>query len=302
MKSEAAPTLEGRILDELVIDDEASFAHVGLYADLREVLRRDAYEFRVLPATSAARWDRALLLNLTFWASGEGGGDVLVDDHVAADVVAHVAWHHLAARALSAPKATTPGVADPKSTTTGVADRPSAAALFLGEAIASAFDVYLVGRLLGHAPRSAFLRTQVPAMAATADAAGLSAAGFEQLLERIAGDPERAFEDLRELLVDATGALLDCASAAEALAALARFDGHAFAALLHRHELSNWVLYARAYGAPACGPDETVRALDRVLRDQDDALGWLAKEWVEPAIRSPPRDPGHARPRRRALR
>jgi hypothetical protein len=292
MTGHAAPALEGRILDELVIDDEASFAHVGLYADLREVLRRDAYEFRVLPATSTARWDRALLLNLTFWASGEGGGDVLVDDHVAADVVAHVAWHHLAARALSPPKAAT----------AGVADRPSAAALFLGEAIASAFDVYLVGRLLGHAPRSAFLRTQVPAMAATAEAAGLSAAGFEELLQRIAGDPERAFEDLRELLVDATGALLDCANAAEALAALARFDGHAFAALLHRHELSNWVLYARAYAAPPCGPDETVRALDRVLRDQDDALGWLAKEWVEPAMRSPPRDPGHARPRRRALR
>ncbi|MGD0525940.1 MAG: hypothetical protein ABSE49_12395, partial [Polyangiaceae bacterium] len=107
-------------LDDLVIDDEASFRHVGLYGELKAILRRDAYDFRVLPARSEGRWDRALLLNLTFWAS-DAGGDVLVDGHLAADVVAHAAWHHLAARALPSP--------------------PSAEALFLGEAIASAFDV-----------------------------------------------------------------------------------------------------------------------------------------------------------------
>jgi hypothetical protein len=181
-----------RHLDQLVIEDEASFRHVGLYADLKEVLRRDGYEFRVLPESAEGRWDRALLLNLTFWASGEGG-DVLVDDHISADVVAHVAWHHLASRALPSP--------------------PSAETLFLGEAIASAFDVYLVGRLLGHAPRSTFLATQVPAMAEVAAAAGLSDDGFEALLDRIAGDPERAFEDLRELLYDATNALAACSTA-----------------------------------------------------------------------------------------
>jgi hypothetical protein len=278
--------LEARTLDQLVIDDEASFGHVALYADLKEVLHRDAYEFRVLPATSVGRWDRALLLNLTFWASGEGG-DVLVDDHIAADVVAHVAWHHLAARALSVDK------------TAGVVGRPTVEALFLGEAIASAFDVYLVGRLLGHSPRSTFLRTQVPAMADTAAAAGLSTEGFEKLLQRIAGDPERSFEELRQLLYDATGALMGCATAGEALAVLTRFDGHAFAALLHRHELSSWVLYARAHAAPASDPDETARALDRVLRNEDDALAWLAAEWVEPARRRPSRNgvaaPGYAR-------
>jgi hypothetical protein len=273
MRDPAAPALERRTLDELVIDDEDSFGHVALYADLKEILRREAYPFRVLPPTSEGRWDRALLLNLTFWASGEGG-DVLVDDHIAADVVAHVAWHHLASRALSG------------GGTQGLGARPTAAALFLGEAIASAFDVYLIGRLLGHSPRSAFLRTQVPAMAATSAAAGLSAAGFEQLLQRIADDPERSFEELRQLLCDATGALMGCAGASEALAVLTRFQGHAFASLLHRHELSNWVLYARAYAAPASDPDETVRALDRLLRSEEDSLAWLAAEWVSPA-RSP---------------
>src|SRR6202044_3149485 len=132
-------------------------------------------------------------------------------------------------------------------------------------------------------------------------AAGLAAAGFEKLLQRISGDPEGSLEVLRQLLYDATGALLGCATAGEALAALTRFDGHAFAALLHRHELSNWVLYARAYARPAFDPDEAVRDLDRVLRNEDDALAWLVKEWVEPAMRST-RVRGNVRPAPRARR
>jgi hypothetical protein len=219
-----------RSIDELEIEDEASFRHVGLYADLKEVLRRAKYRFRVLPPASAGRWDRALFLNLTYWAPTDGG-DILVGDVIPADVVAHVAWHHLAARALAG-EAGAP---------------PSAADLFLGESIASAFDVYLVGRLLGHSPESTFLADRVPALAESAEQAGLSADDFEVLLNGIADDPERAFEELRELLFDATTALVACASADDAVATLARFDGHRFGSLLHHYELSNWVLYARAY-------------------------------------------------------
>src|SRR5882757_9613223 len=142
-------------LDDLTIEDDRSFRHIAIYPDLKEVLRRDKCSFRVLPEEGSS-WDRALFLNLTFWGANEGG-DVLVDENVPADVVAHVAWHHLAAKAFS----TTP------------ASRPSVEALFLGEAIASACDLYLVGRMLGHSPESSFLATQVPAMAEAAEAAGL---------------------------------------------------------------------------------------------------------------------------------
>ena len=267
----ATPALLTRTLGELVIDDVASFRHVGLYADLAAILVGDAYEFRVLPASSTGRWDRALLLNLTFWGSG-AGGDILVDDHLSADVVAHAAWHHLAARALT-----------PRDLGSLPAHQ-STEALFLGEAIASAFDVYLVGRLLGHAPRSTFLATQVPAMAEAAREAGLSEESFAALLERIAASPEQAFEDLRALLFDATCALAACSTAADALVALGRFDGHVFGPLLHRYELSNWVLYARAYARTAACPDEHVHAIDRTLRAEEDALAWLTNSWVAPAL------------------
>jgi hypothetical protein len=260
--------LETRTIDELVIEDEPSFRHVGLYADLKEILRRDRYRVRVLPLALAGRWDRALFLNLTYWGAGDGG-DVLDGDHIPADVVAHAAWHHLAARVL--------GAAGGGSL--------SADALFLGEAIASAFDVYLVGRLLGHAPESSFLETQVPAMAEAAEGAGLSGADFEALLAGIARDPDGAFEDLRALLVDATRALVACEGADDALRALAPFDSRRFGPLLHRYELSNWVLYARAYAGGALAPDAQARAIDRALREEGTvAIDWLAEKWVAPAL------------------
>jgi hypothetical protein len=265
MNGPAAEVFGRRTVDQLSIGDERSFRHVALYSDLKEVLRRAGYPFRVLPTTSTAAADRALLLNLTFW-SADSGGDVLADDRIEADVVAHVAWHHLAARALSR----APG----KS--------PSVDALFLSESIASAFDVYLVGRLLGHAPESSFLRTQVPAMADATLSAGLSEPEFERLLERIASDPDRAFAELRELLYDAAAALFLCRGPEEAYGALEALRGRAYAPLLHRYELSNWILYARAFGVVEV--DEQARAVDSALRGKGPPLDWLTNQWVLPAI------------------
>ena len=263
MKRKLASAFEEKSIDALTIEDERSFRHVGLYADLKEILRRERYRFRVMRGR-AATWDRALFLNLTFW-SPDAGGDILVSDRIAADVVTHVAWHHLAARALK-----------------GRAGAPTVESLFLGEAIASAFDLYLVGRLLGHAPKSEFLATQVPAMSEAAEAAGVSASELAELLASIAADPERAFADLRALLFDATLALHAARNAEEASRALARFDAHRFGVLLHRYELSNWVLYARAYGRAV--PDPAARTVDRALRKKSVGLDWLTTEWVNRAL------------------
>jgi hypothetical protein len=215
----------------------------------------------------AERWDRTLLLNLTFWGQDEGG-DILLDVPLGADVVCHIAWHHLAARAFVA-----------------AGERPSAEALFLGEAIASAFDLYLVGRLLPNAPECAVLESQVPAMADTAAEAGLDPDAFEARLARVADAPEQAFESLRALLFDATRALYQADSAEAGFAALAAFDEHPYAFLLHRFELSNWVLYARAYAATGADPSGSAAALrlDEELRAARDSLALLTERWVLPA-------------------
>ncbi len=115
----------------------------------------------------------------------------------------------------------------------------------------------------------------------SASAAGMSDDDFEELLEAVGTDPDRAFEDLRELLFDASTALVACTGVDDASAALAAFDGHRFAALLHHYELSNWVLYARAYAGAALGPDPRVRAIDTALRKAEVSLDWLTKSWID---------------------
>ena len=257
-----------RTITEMTIDDERSFAHVALYADLKQWLRLSNFRFRIMPPARDERADRVLLLNLTFWGANQGG-DVLVCDVIPADVVTHVAWHDLAARAL------------PSLRPDGA---PSVAALFLGEAIASAFDLYLVGSLLGRVKKSDFLDTQVPAMADAAHAAGLGPNEFAELLASFAADPVRAFADLRELLFDASTALYACRTVEQAAVALAAFDQHRFSALLHHYELSNWVLYARAYGDAT--PDPRAAAIDTALRTEPDALAWLTATWLAPALAS----------------
>lgn len=253
-------------LDDLQIEDERSFRHVGLYDELKQALRRDGYKFRV-PEREAASWDRVVFLNLTFWDGAEQG-DVLRAPAIPADVVCHAAWHHVARGALARAGA-------------GVGSD----AMFLGEAIASAFDVYLIGRLLGHSPDAQFLDSQVPAMAEVAEAAGLGEEGFEALLGAISADPERAFEDLRQLLFDVGTSLTGCTGVDAAAAALDRFEGHRFLPLLHHFEMSNWVLYARAYAPSALAPDPAVRAIDAALRAAPVSLDWLERAWVEGAAK-----------------
>ncbi len=124
-------------------------------------------------------------------------------------------------------------------------------------------------------------------MAEVAEAAGLPEAAFEALLQGVSADPERAFEDLRELLFDASTTLLACPGLDAAAQALERFDGHRFAPLLHHYELSNWILYSRAYAGAGANnregePDPAVRALDAELRAAPVALDHLERAWLGP--------------------
>jgi hypothetical protein len=254
--------LRGLTIDELTIDDEVSFRGVALYQRLKEILRAAGPRFKVADAGENASWDRALFLNLTFWSPSEEA-TVLCDDHVAPDVIAHAALHHVVGRELAR-----------------VSAGSSPAGMLFAEAIASAFDLYLVGRLVTIAPDSEFVTSQVPIMAEAAEQAGLDEAAFARLLEGIAAAPERAFEDLRALLVDVGTALYACADAETAQATLERFARHRFAALLHHFQLSNWILYARAFARNSSDGDAAVRALDETLRESADSLAWIGARWL----------------------
>jgi hypothetical protein len=256
-------------LDELTIVDENVFAKVAEYTALKRSLRASAHRFCIPAQGTHLSWDRALFLNLTFWNSAETA-DVLCESSVPADVVAHIAWHSLVGPQL---ERLVPNRENK--------DGPTALALFFAESIASAFDLYLVGRLLRTAPHSDFVETQVSIMGEAAEEAGLSELDFAALLESVVADPERAFEDLRAMLFDVTIALSGCRGADEAQLVLERFKAHRFQALLHHYQLSNWLLYARAYGATSAAEERAILDLDATLRAAPVALGWLIEHWVE---------------------
>jgi hypothetical protein len=237
-------------LGDLVLTDANDYRKAGLDLMFRLLHTLRSGRVRLAVPTREPSWDRTAFVNLTFWRPA--GPELLASRHVTCDELAHAAWHRLIARATPA--------------------RTADAAL-LGEAIASAFDLYLTGFLLTRAPRAQFLRTQVPRMAERAQAAGLPARGFERLLEQAAAEPERAFESLRALLFDATLGLLSARSPAVALARLARWDRHPMQPLLHHYELSNWLLHVRAEAQP--GRTASARRLDRGLRRAERPLTWL---------------------------
>jgi hypothetical protein len=254
-------------LDALIIDDEDCFAPLPLYSALKQVLAGADHGFLIPERGAETSWDRAVFLNLTFW-SADSGAEVLCNDHIPADVVAHAAWHHLVGRELGQAVGAGP---------------PTAAALFFAESIASAFDLYLVGRLLHEAPPSDFITTQVPIMRDVAGDAGLSDSAFASLLEGVCAAPERAFEDLRALLFDATMALWRCRGVTDAAVVLERFEAHRFGALLHHYQLSNWILYARAYAGESPERTRAVLTFDAALRAADDGLTWLGQHWLPAA-------------------
>ena len=117
-------------------------------------------------------------------------------------------------------------------------------------------------------------------MSDSAEEAGLEADQFEALLQQMATEPEASFEQLRQLLFDASTRLLSAQSiddAADTVAAVVA--SNPFGALLHHYELPSWVLYARAY-ASSLKPCESVRLIDQQLRVAADSLAWLERNVV----------------------
>jgi hypothetical protein len=237
-------------VDEVEIEDEGAYRHIAVYGALRRHLVRRGATFAMADGE-----DRARLLNLAFWRPGDIA-EILDEPFLAADQVMHAAWHLAVADHLGSQAQTREG-------------------LLLAESIASAFDLYLVGRLLGRAEPAAILETQVPAMRDAAEAAGLEADHFEALLERAHEAPEATFETLRALLFDVARELSAARDPDEAAEVLARHGDRPLAPLLHHYELPTWILFARAHGQP--GPCDRALALDAALRDAADPIDELER-------------------------
>lgn len=252
-------------LDALVIDDERAFSHMELFAPLARIVRDEGLTFRVAPpGTSHATWARALFLNLTFW-HGDDASDVLSERRIPADVVAHIAWHHLAKGALAS-------------------SAPSAEAMLLGESVASAFDLYMLGTLLAAGQECDFLVSQMDAITTALEDAGYDERDAALRFEAAASDPASAFESLRALLFDVSTSLLEARSLDEATAVFDRFDAHPDAPLIHHYELSNWILHCKAYAKGDERSAQKARDAHERLRAAESSIAWLDERWLRPAL------------------
>jgi len=249
-------------LAQLRIEDEPAFVHVGLYGRLKAALAASGHVFLVPDDGTWVGSDRALFLNQSYWPP-DATSDVLAEPTLTADEVTHIALHGLAKTAIA-------GDGRPRSPR----------AFLFAESIASAFDLYLVGRLLRNRPDAAFIETQVTIMRDAAEDAGLHPDDFGDLLGEIVEAPERAFEDLRRLLLDVATDLLDCRDAVAAQTVFERVADHRFSPLLHHYQLSNWVLFCRASGTSEAGEEERVAELDVALRSAPDSVAWIEANWL----------------------
>lgn len=244
-------------LSDVEIVDLDLYRHVAELEMLLAFAKNHDLTFATVDEEGPAE-DEARLLNLAFWHPG-GVAEILDEPYLTADQLAHNAWHAAAEVALGPGAKTTEG-------------------LLLAEAVASAFDVYLVGRLVGHHPDAPFLESQVPAMRDAALAAGRSEEEVEALITRFVDAPETSFGQLWALLFDVSRALAKAEDAEAAAAVLRARRDAPLAPLLHHYELPTWILFARAYAEGSTAA--SVVAAEKAIRDADDPVRWLCDNWL----------------------
>ncbi|MBL4688924.1 MAG: hypothetical protein JKY37_30315 [Nannocystaceae bacterium] len=246
-------------LSALTVEDEHDFAAMPLYPRLKQALLDAAVTYRVpAPGSKLSRWDHVLLLNLGFWTPTEPD-DVIEGRVLTADVIAHRAWHHLAASALGPGATTLEG-------------------LMLGEAIASAFDAYMIGHLLTSRPDAAMLESQLPAMSDAMLEAGLTDDECSKIFATFSEDPHAAFKQLLTLLYEVGVALCQCDGAEAAAHVLDAASTRPLAPLLHHYRLATWVLYSR--GQPPGVDGAPAAALATEILASDDPLDLLLTRWL----------------------
>ncbi|MEM1032896.1 MAG: hypothetical protein AAGN82_21300 [Myxococcota bacterium] len=242
---------------DIEVIDVERYRHVAEAARLLAAARALDLRFAMVEAGGPGE-DEARLINLAFWHP-DGVAEVLDEPYLTLDQVAHNVWHVAAARALGEEATRVEG-------------------LLLAEAVASAFDVYLIGRLLGHEPEAPLLETQVPAMSDAAGAAGRSDAEVAAMFEGFAAAPEESFGQLTQLLFATGRALVDAPDPDAAAEVLRHSRTQPLGCLLHHYELPTWVLFARAYGTEGHAP--AAAALAENIERSSDPVTLLCDAWL----------------------
>ncbi len=237
---------------ELVIEDEADYRAAGLGRLLAlscGFLERAGVRFGVMPEGRGT----ARLASLLSWQVAERL-ELLDEACVASDQLVHFALHQMVDRRL--------GHDDPY-------------AVLLAETIASASDLYLLGKLAATDREPAFLVDTMESFSAWFELYAGDPDDLERLLASTVADPYAAMRSLCRYLLAATAPLLyprDERSVTDTLTKAARDRAYP---LLHHYNTTNWVLSIRArYPRPAA-PAEAVDLLAALPESEEGLYGAL---------------------------
>jgi hypothetical protein len=189
----------------------------------------------------------ARLLNLLCWDAASGT-EFLDDQEMPADQAIHMAIHQVIERDLGS---TTPEH------------------MLLAETIASASDLYLLGKLAKAGEETAFVTETMESFSFYYETYAAKAEHLETLLQAVLTSPFMAMSQVADFLFETGLLLFQPLSNAEALRAC---TAHAFYPLIHHYNITNWIMAIRERH-PDPRPTENPLSPSRFMNGEERFLG-----------------------------
>lgn len=233
---------------QLIDADIYTRAAIPLLEPAKTLLKRKNVQAAVLEGQVG----RARLVNLLAWDPSDHL-EYLDNNSIEADQVLHFAMHQLAEHTWGSARAVD---------------------LITAEALASAVDIYLLGKLAEAGEEPGFLID-------TLDSWGFFYEQYadedrlKQLLQNMIDDPFASFQRLTRFLIKATLPLLRLNDGTALSKHLAECEAEDFYPLLHHYNVTNWVLAVRARGLPV-GQDQPDPRLEDLLSGETALINAMA--------------------------
>ncbi len=211
---------EPRSIDRLQIAEAGRFGRAGvtLLEKAVALLRAEGTLFLPLGNNGLSR-----LMNLLYWRA-EAKREYVDGESVYADQVVHFALHQLVATRVSA-------------------NHPRVD--LFAECLASAADVYLMGKLIQAGIESEFMQETLTSFGAYYEMYAQDERHFQRLLEQTGETPFTSMLELIDYLERFCLVLLKPGEADAAQAELLPMTAHFFYPLVHHYHVANWVLTLR---------------------------------------------------------
>lgn len=200
----------------------------------------------------------ARLVNLLFWRAGERR-EYVDGSALYADQVIHLALHQLVDTLVS---------------------RSHPRGSLFAECLASASDVYLLGKLMGGGEETDFLRDTLASFGTYYEMYAHGEGDLERIIRQLRDDPFAAMTGLASFLEFFCLTLLESDTGEEARQKLLPLTTHRFYPLVHHYHTANWVLSLRNRFTGAAPPPADLERLRARIQDGEEAFLSLFEQTI----------------------